>query len=132
MHYQIQTALPIPLTERITITHRNLDIFDLDKFKIDLTATLNTIKNSDNLQLLYNGYLHANESTLEFHAPEVNKIATKRRINPWFDYAAHPLKSKRRAAEKNSPETKLKQTKKNTNKSTKHTKPTFKITKKNT
>ena len=40
------------------------------------------------------------ESTLEIHAPEVNKIATKRRINPLFDHEAHQLKSKRRAAER--------------------------------
>ena len=36
--------------ERITITHINIDRIDLDKFKIDLTTKLNTIKNSDNLQ----------------------------------------------------------------------------------
>ena len=45
------------------------------------------------------------ESTLEIPAPEVKKIATK--INPWFDHAAHQLKSTRRAAEKNGLETNL-------------------------
>ena len=44
--------------------------------------------------------MQAVESTLEIHAPEVNKIPTKRRINPWFDHAAHQLKSKRRATER--------------------------------
>ena len=76
--------------------------------------------------------MQAIESTLEIHAPEVNKIATKRRINPWFDCAAHQLKSKKRPAEKNGSETKLKKTKKNTNKSIIHTRPTFKIIKRNT
>ena len=86
-------------------------------FKIDLTAKLNTIKNSDNLQELYNGYMQATESTLEIHAPEVNKIASKRRINPWFDHAALPTKIHEKSSrEKNGSETKLKKTKKNTNK----------------
>ena len=75
--------------------------------------------------------MQAVESTQEIHVPEVNKIATKI-INPWFDHAAHQLKSKRRVAGKNSSETKLNQTMKNTNKSIRHTRPTFKITKRNT
>ena len=34
------------------------------------------------MQEIYNGYVQAVESTLEIHAPEVNKISTKRGINP--------------------------------------------------
>ena len=76
-------ALPRPPTERITLTHRNLGTIDLNKFKIDLIAKVNTIKNSVNLQELYNNrYMQTIELTLEIHAPILNKIATKRRINP--------------------------------------------------
>ena len=116
----------------ITITHRNYDRIDQDEFKKDLTAKLKTINNSDNLQELYNEYMQAIKPTLEIHAPEVSKIVTKRRLNPWFDHAAHQLKSKRRVEGKNASETKLNETKKNTNKSIRHTRPTFKITKRNT
>ena len=35
-------------------------------------------------------YVEAVESTLDIHAPEVNKIATRRR-NPWFDHKTHQL-----------------------------------------
>ena len=41
--------------------------------------------------------MQAIESTLEMHAPEVDKIATKRRINPCFEHAVHQLKSKTKA-----------------------------------
>ena len=49
-HYIIKfkTVLPRPPIERITITHRNHNKIDLDTFKIDLTAKLNTINNPDN------------------------------------------------------------------------------------
>ena len=80
-------------------------------FNPDLTAKLNNIIYLDNLQELYNGYIQSIESTLEIHAPKVNKITTKRRISPWLDHEAHQLKSKRRVAEKNGSETKLRQTK---------------------
>ena len=49
---KLKIALPRPPTEIITITHRNLDRIDLDKFKVDQAAKLSTIKNSDNLQEL--------------------------------------------------------------------------------
>ena len=70
---KFKIALPRPPTGRITKTHRCLDRIDLDKLKIDLTAKINTINNSDNLQELYNGYMQTIESILEIHAPEVNK-----------------------------------------------------------
>ena len=73
--------------------------------------------------------MQAIESTLEIHVPGINKIATKRRINPWFDHAVHQLKSKEEQQRKNGSETKLKKTKKYSNVSIKHTRPTFKIKK---
>ena len=36
--------------DNITITHRKLNRINLDNFKLDVTANLNTIINSDNLQ----------------------------------------------------------------------------------
>ena len=83
-HYIIEfkITLPRPPTERISITHRNLHIIDLDKFKLDLTAKLNKIRNSENLQELCNGNRQAIEPTLEINAFEVDKVTTKRRVNP--------------------------------------------------
>ena len=67
---------------------------------------------------------------MEIHAPEVKKVTTKRRINLWFDHAAYHLKPREEQKRKNGSERKLRKTKKNTNKSIRHTRPTFKITKK--
>ena len=77
---KFKTGIPTSSTEGITITHRNLDRIDLNKLKIHLylAAVFNTIRNFDSLQELNNGYKQATESTLEIHAPEVNKITKKR------------------------------------------------------
>ena len=75
---KFKTALCRPPAGKINITYRNLDGIDLDKFKRDLTAKLWTIRNSGNLQKLYDGYMQAIESTLQIHAPEVNKITKEK------------------------------------------------------
>ena len=38
------------------------------------------------------------ESTLEIHTPGVNKIASKRRTNPWFDHAAHQFNIQKKSS----------------------------------
>ena len=101
---KLKITLPRQHTEKITITHRNLDRIDLDNFKLYLTAKLNTIRKSDNLQELYNEYMQEIESTPEIPAPEVNKI-TKKRKKTWFDCKAQQLNSKRRAAGKKGSKT---------------------------
>ena len=74
---RIKIALPRPPKGKITITHQNPDRIYPDNLKLNLTAKLNTIRNFDNVQDLYNRYMQAINSTLEIHTPEVNKITKK-------------------------------------------------------
>ena len=80
--------------EKINHTGRNLKSINEQNFVSGLTERLSKLNNIDNLQTLYERYIHAIISTLDQHAPETTKKRTKRLAKSWYNKDVHKFEKK--------------------------------------